>query len=252
MPRFALVLEYDGTRFHGFQTQGPRRTVQSVLEAAIAKRTGAPARVTPAGRTDAGVHALAMVASFECATAIPGPAFAPALNTLLPPDVRVLASSAAREGFDARRDCRWRAYRYRILNRAAPSALERDRTLWHPRPLAEARMHRAAQLLLGPQDFAALATRHEASTVRTIHFAEAYREREEVVLRIAGNGFLRHMVRAIIGSLLLIGRGEREPEWLGEALAARHRSAAGPNAAPQGLYFEQAGYAPWPEAGSWS
>lgn len=252
MPRFALVLEYDGTHFHGFQAQAQQRTVQAVLEAAIARLTGTAARVTAAGRTDAGVHALAMVASFESATAIPGAAFAPALNNLLPRDLRVLESGIAREGFEARRECRWRGYRYRVLNRARPTALDRNRVLWHPRPLAEGRMHQAAQALTLARDFAALASREERSTNRTVFAVEVWRQGEEITLRIAGDGFLRHMVRALVGSLLLVGRGEREPDWLARALATGKRASAGPNAAPQGLYFERAGYAAWPAEGSWA
>ncbi len=250
MRRIALTLEYDGTHFAGFQRQAKgERTVQAVLEAALAEIPGARPRVVPAGRTDAGVHALGMVVHYDTEDAIPPEKIPAALNTRLPGDLRVLRARVAPPGFHARKSAHWRAYRYRILLRKTPSALLRDRVLWHPGPLELEAVRRALSYLVGRHDFKAFATREKRDTERVLYLARLRLHGQEAWLEFVGSGFLRGQVRAMVGSLLEVGAGKKPPEWIAELLAGRPRAEGGPTAPPQGLYFLAAGYRPWPAVG---
>ena len=247
MRRIALVLEYDGTYFAGFQRQARgERTVQGVLEEALARIPGARPKVVAAGRTDAGVHALAMVVHYDTEDPIPEARIPLALNPLLPEDVRVRSARVVSPEFHARKSARWRAYRYRILLRKAPSALLRHRVLWHPGPLDLGAMRRALRYFVGRHDFRAFATKEKRATERELYLARLKPKGEEVWIEFAGSGFLRGQVRAMVGSLLEVGRGQKPPEWIAELLGGKPRSAGGPTAPPQGLYFLAAGYRRWP------
>lgn len=253
MRRVKLTLEYDGTNFRGWQVQAGtgQRTVQGVLEAALAQIPGARPKAVAAGRTDSGVHALAMVCHYDTEDSIPTRNAAKALGRLLPPDVRVLAAEHVADDFEARFSCHYRRYLYRLHPaRADPrgAALNRLRALHLYQPLDVKAMRHAAPLFAGRRDFAALATQETRTTEREVFFCQLEPSGDELVLHVAADGFLRGMVRAIVGTLLWVGEGKLEPEGVPALLASRQRHRAGKNAPPHGLYFAEAGYVPWDEA----
>jgi len=245
--RIRLTIEYDGSHFAGFQVQGRgERTVQGVLQAALARIPGALPKVVAAGRTDAGVHALEMTVHYDTEDTVPIERVPLALNTLLPPDVRVLSASVAPPGFHARKSARWRAYRYRVRVGLPPTALDRNRVLALSGPLDLAALEAALAYLPGEHDFRAFANREERGTVRTLYAAKARLEGGELWLEFAGSGFLRGQVRVMVGTLLEVARSRRPPESIAQLLTSGRRKEAGPTAPPQGLYFVAAGYRPWP------
>ncbi len=252
MRRIKLTLEYDGMGFCGWQVQAKgERTVQGVVEAALARIPGAVPRVMAAGRTDKGVHALSMVAHYDTADRIPSVRLARALNSLLPEDVRVLYAEEVGLDFEAQFSCRYRRYLYRMrLSRGsfAGQALERKRILFLPQILDVERMLRAAPLFEGRRDFAALATQEERGTEREVYLCRLERAGQDLTLHVAADGFLRGMVRGIVGTLLHVGEGKLEPEDIPELLEARDRRNFGPNAPAHALYFAEAGYEPWEPA----
>ncbi|HWG85705.1 MAG TPA: tRNA pseudouridine(38-40) synthase TruA [Deinococcales bacterium] len=242
--RLRLAVEYDGSAFLGWQVQPEGRTVQGALEAALVP-LGPHGRVVAAGRTDAGVHARRMPAHVDVAFSLPPGQVLRALNARLPEDARVLECQEAPPAWHARFSCRWRAYRYRILNRPVSSPLERCRALWVPQPLDSAAMREAVGRLVGRHDFAAFATQEERQTEREVLAVRLDATRDGADLLIAGESFLRHMVRGITGTLVQVGLGKLDATGVEAALASRSRAQAGPNVGPQGLYFEAAGYDPW-------
>ena len=239
MPTFRLTLEYDGTDFEGWQDQGgARRTVQGCLVAALERISGRPVAVRGAGRTDAGVHAEAQLASARVATTLSADALQRALNGILPADVVVRSAERAGDGFDAGRCARSKLYRYRIWNAPTRSPLQARRALHVPQPLDVAAMRLAAAALVGRHDFASFrASGSSAKTsVRTLTRVEVRGNAgAEMLLDFEGTGFLRHMVRNLVGTLLEVGRGRRDPASMKELLDLRDRSAAGPTAPPHGL-----------------
>ncbi len=250
MRKVRLTLEYDGTDFFGWQVQAKtgERTVQGVLEAALATVPGARARVMAAGRTDAGVHALAMTAHYLTADSIPTDKIPAALNARLPGDVRVLAAADAPPEFEAQFGCLYRRYEYRLrLLREASAgwALGRHRKLFLPQRLDVPAMQAAAPYFEGTRDFAALATQEVRPTVRTVYLCRLAVAGPELTLHVAADGFLRNMVRATVGTLLWVGEGKLAPESIPGLLERKDRRLTGPNVPPHGLYFAEAGYTPW-------
>jgi len=253
VPNFRLTLEYDGTDFAGWQLQaGSVRTLQGELENAIARVAGAPARVFGAGRTDAGVHAEGQVASVRLATVLDARSLGRALNAVLPPDLAVVACDVVADDFHARHHARSKLYRYRIWNGARPSPL-RARTSWRVKPALTAEaMQAGAQRLLGEHDFASFQAvgSDVASTRRTLTRCDVERgaaddaseARGEITIHVEGSGFLRHMVRILVGTLVQVGSAHRSPESLTAVLAAADRRAAGPTAPPQGLTLVRVDY----------
>ncbi len=242
--RIALALEYDGSRFLGWQTQPGGGTVQDALEAALATIAGEPVDVTCAGRTDRGVHALEQVVHFDVAAQRPESAWVRGANTLLPESVAVQWAREVPEEFHARYAGRTRTYRYVLINRAVRPSLAARYAGWFHLPLDVAAMRAAARLLLGEHDFSAFRSADcQAKTpVRTLHdlTIESRGERIDFVLR--ANAFLHHMVRNIVGTLVYVGKGKYLPAWTGEVLEARDRARAAPTFAAEGLYLERVQY----------
>lgn len=237
--RYALGIEYDGSGFLGWQRLSHGDSVQGAVEAALASILQHPVDAVCAGRTDAGVHATQQVVHLDTAVERPLRAFVEGTNTRLPSAIRVLWAQPVADAFHARHSARARRYRYRLLNRRVRPALMREHLSWEPRPLDAAAMHRAAQLLLGENDFSAFRTaqcqaRHP---MRDLHAITVRREDEQVVVEVQANAFLHHMVRNIVGSLMVVGRGERPESWIAELLAGRDRTVAGPTAPAAGLTF---------------
>lgn len=237
--RIALGIEYDGTGFFGWQrlAQGP--SVQSEVESALSFVADHPVAVTCAGRTDAGVHARCQVIHFDSDAARDERAWVLGATTRLPEQIAVLWARNVTPDFHARFAARSRRYRYVILNRAIRPALESRFVAWERRPLDAQAMHIAAQALLGEHDFSAFrAVSCQATHARReVQEIAVRREGDQVILVIAANAFLHHMVRNIAGSLLLIGCGEQPAEWIAQLLAARDRTLAGATAPSQGLTF---------------
>jgi tRNA pseudouridine38-40 synthase len=246
VPTFRLVLEYDGTDFAGWQSQAHGvRTVQAALAAALAEIAGAPVRVTGAGRTDAGVHADGLGAAATFDTRLDAATLQRALNAHLPRDVAVVDCALARDGFDPRREATGKLYRYAVWNGPAPSPLRRRRFHHVPAPLDVAAMKEGAAHLVGRHDFGSFqaAGSSVTDTVRTLHRVEiAGAAGAELLLAFEGDGFLRHMVRNLAGTLLEIGAGRRPAGSLPALLAARDRTQAGPTAPARGLTLVRVDY----------
>lgn len=238
MPRYRLRIEYDGTGLAGWQRQDGQASVQGLLEAAVMRFCGEPAVVTGAGRTDAGVHALGQVAHFDLERDVPPRTVMRAVNFhLKPARVAVLDCAVAAADFHARFSAVARHYRYRILNRGAPPALDLGRVWPVVRPLDARAMHEAAQSLVGRHDFTSFRAAHcqAASPLKTLDRLEVERRGEEIVIHAGARSFLHHQVRAMVGTLKLVGEGRWSKADLEQALAARDRQAAGPNAPACGL-----------------
>jgi len=247
--RIAFGLEYDGSRFRGFQRQQQRPTVQEVLEDALATVADEPITVHCAGRTDTGVHAACQVIHIETRAERRERAWVLGANSNLPGSVAVRWARFVDGDFHARFSARGRYYRYRILNRWIRPGLHAGRVAWERRPLDAGRMHEAAQALVGEHDFSSFRAlgcqaRHARRHLKSISIE---RDGDELILDVAANAFLYHMVRNIAGTLIAVGCGEREPAWVAEVLAARDRSLAGVTAPPEGLYFMGVDYPAHPE-----
>lgn len=247
--RVRLTLEFDGSDFAGWQTQpGGIRTVQGAVEHAFLQLPGDHGTVCGAGRTDAKVHALAMVAHADTTSEIPAERLRLALNAHLPRDVAVLDVHDVPPDFEAQFDCRYRRYVYRMrVVRGVPRglALDRHRVLAVHVPLDVAAMEEAASAWVGRHDFSSVATQETRTKERTVLLCDLRDDGDEIRLHVAADGFLRGMVRAIVGTLLRVGRGTERPDAIAEILAARDRRRAGPAAPPHALYFVEAGYEPW-------
>lgn len=245
MTRFALTLEFDGGPFFGLQRQGHGPSVQQAVEEAAKQVTGEDVTMSAAGRTDSGVHALAMRAHVDIAKPFDPFRLMEALNAVLrPAPIAVLACEAKSDDWHARFSCTGRAYEYRIANRRAPLTLERGRA-WHiARPLDAQAMHRAAQMLVGLHDFTTFRSAHcqSASPVKTLDRLNVRREGDMVIVEAAARSFLHHQVRSMVGCLALVGQGQWREEQVAGALAAADRAALGLNAPPEGLYFVHAAY----------
>jgi tRNA pseudouridine38-40 synthase len=245
-PTFRLTLEYDGAGFQGWQAQpAGQRTVQATLEQALARVTGQRVRVMGSGRTDAGVHAEGQVASVRVESRLPPERLRLALNGVLPADLAVVALEPAPEGFDARRDARSKLYRYALWNGPTRSPLREARTLCLQRPLDVAAMREAAVALVGTHDFRSFqaAGGSVTTSIRTLSSLEIVGEAGGAIdLLFEGSGFLRQMVRNLVGTLIEVGSGQRPAGELPAVLAARDRARAGPTAPARALTLVRVRY----------
>jgi tRNA pseudouridine38-40 synthase len=250
MRNLKIILSYDGAEFAGWQVQPDATTVQGTLASAIGRVTGEKVLPQGSGRTDAGVHALAQVVTFVTSSSVPTENFVKALNDILPPSIRVMEVTRMPPEFHARHSARAKTYRYRIFRGAiCPPFLARY--VWHyPYPLAEEEMARAAGFVLGEKDFTSFravdpergGVVEGSSNRRTIFSSLWERSGEELLYSVRGSGFLHHMVRNLVGTFILVGRGTLQPEDVTRILEAGDRSAAGATAPASGLYLASVEY----------
>ncbi len=250
MRNVKLVVAYDGSEFSGWQVQPQAATIQGTLASALERLTGEKVLPQGSGRTDAGVHALAQVASFRTASPIPLDHLVPALNHILPPSIRVLEAEEVPLEFHARKSARAKTYRYRMY-RASLCPPFLARYVWHyPFPLNEPALEQAAQEVVGEHDFASFAAvdpelhseEGNRSSLRRIFHSSWTRTADELVYTVQANGFLHHMVRNLVGTLVLVGKGTLQPEDVIPILEKRNRSAAGATAPAKGLYLVRVEY----------
>ncbi|MFA6409320.1 MAG: tRNA pseudouridine(38-40) synthase TruA [Gammaproteobacteria bacterium] len=242
--KIALGIEYQGTNYHGWQKQQGLVTLQGTLEEALSKLADQPIAVQCAGRTDEGVHAFGQVVHLETTARRSIHAWVFGGNNFLPRDIRIQWAKEMPEDFHARFSAVARHYRYIIYNHNVPSALYHERATFYFYKLDEKRMQEAAQYLIGEHDFSAFrgAYCQAQSTVRNITKLEISRSGRIITIEVVANAFLQHMVRNIVGVLLEIGNGDREPIWAREVLESKTRSLGGITAPSTGLYFMQVDY----------
>jgi len=245
MRRIRIILSYDGTDYHGWQVQPGLPTIQAAIESVLSEIESAAVKVEGSGRTDAGVHALAQVAAFSITNSIPTPNLEKAMNRLLPRDIRILSAVEAPENFHPRFDATAKTYEYRILRAAICKPFERRYVHHHPYPLNESKVFELARTLEGEHDFTSFAAADDAdalgrSKVRNIFSSCAVRDGDRLIYRVRGSGFLKHMVRNMVGVLLEAGKGNIEN-------LDAHFSAAkppGPTAPARGLFLVSVEYGP--------
>lgn len=239
MARVAIGVEYDGSAYSGWQLQPHAPSVQAELERSLARVANHPLRLTAAGRTDAGVHALMQVAHFDSTASRPDQAWVLGGTAECAADVSVLWARQVPDDFHARFSALSRSYLYRIVNRRVRPAIDRARAGWVRTSLDADAMRAAAQVLVGEHDFSAFraAGCQSPTPVRRVTAVTVRRDADRVEIGISANAFLHHMVRNVAGTLIAVGVGDRPPGWVAEVLASRDRTQAGATAPPQGLYF---------------
>ncbi len=246
--RIALGIEYDGSRFSGWQMQKHgTRTVQESVELALSVVANEKIQIVCAGRTDTGVHATGQVVHFDCSVERPERAWIMGVNAHLPDDISSFWVKQVDDDFSARFSATARQYRYVILNRHARSAVLNKRVTWKHGVLDAEAMHQAAQALIGERDFSSFrsAACQAEHARRNVHWVKVTRNADFVYIDIEANAFLHHMVRNIVGSLMMVGRGEQPVEWMADLMNIQDRNQAGPTAAADGLYLVKVTY---PEA----
>jgi tRNA pseudouridine38-40 synthase len=239
-----LSVSYDGSRYHGWQRQDNAMTVQEMIEEKLQIMVGVEIRLTASGRTDAGVHALHQTCNFRTSTSIPPDSLRKGLNALLPDDIFIKDAQNVSFDFHSRYDCKSKMYEYRILNREAPDIFRR-KYVWHiRRPLDIDGVCHCMDLLKGTRDFSSFKSTGSGNTnpVRTVFLAEFGGAQGDLFFRIKADGFLRHMVRNIVGTLVDVGRGKITPTQFKEILDSRDRQKAGIKAPPQGLLLMEVNY----------
>jgi tRNA pseudouridine38-40 synthase len=239
-----MVLEYDGTNYCGFQTQKNGVTIQSVLEKSFAKILGKRVPIIASGRTDAGVHAVGHVFNIKAEFPMDDGRLLMGINSILPGDIAVKSVKTVDKSFHARRDAKWKRYRYVIINSKVPSPLQ-ARTSWRvPVPLDVKKMRDAAKTLVGEHDFRSFMGKRSSvkTTVRNIISLTVKKTGARIVVDVTANGFLKYMVRIIVGTLVEVGKGSLLPGGVKKVLAGKERANAGPTAPPHGLCLVEVGY----------
>ena len=247
MRRIRIAVAYDGTDFHGWQVQPELETVQGTLERVVSEIEGAPVRVEGSGRTDAGVHALAQVAAFSLANPIPVENLKKAMNRLLPASIRIGRVEEVSPDFHPRFHAHSKIYEYRIWRGEVCPPFERRYVFHHPYPLDEVKLMDASPVFEGEHDFSAFAAADErdlegGSKVRTVFSSRAERSGDRLIYRVCGSGFLKHMVRNLVGTLLEVGKGNRTADDLRALLAPGVTVKAGPTAPARGLFLVEVHY----------
>jgi len=244
MSRFALGVEYDGSIFYGFQTQVQTPTVQACLESAISQVADEPLVLAAAGRTDTGVHATGQVVHFDTIANRNLRSWLLGINSNLPEGISAIWIKPVDSEFHARFSAEARSYRYTIINRWIRPAIDARYCAWYKRDLDHVKMHQAAQALVGEHDFSAFRAKSCQSrhAIRRMHQLAVHRHHNHVYIDIEGNAFLHHMVRNVVGSLVLVGRDEQPVEWIKQLLEGKDRDLAGPTAAARGLCLQQVLY----------
>lgn len=244
MRNIALKLKYMGTAYHGWQVQKTQPSVAETLERALASVVGHPVKVTGAGRTDAGVHALCYVANFRTSSQIPCERLPLAANTRLPEDIVVFRATQVPEDFNAINSCLKKEYTYRIFNSRIRDPFYVNRVWFYPKQLDEAVMARASEQFVGTHDFRAVRSvgTETKTTVRTVHYCTVARDGALVELKVCADGFLYNMVRAIVGTCVYAAEGKLSPEDIPMILESGNRTLAGPTAPPDGLYMSKLWY----------
>lgn len=244
MKNIAIRLTYDGSRYHGWQTQREEITVQQTLEEAIERCCGERLHVVGCGRTDAGVHALRYCANFRSDSRIPLEKLPLALNSYLPEDIAVLAACEAEENFNAIGSCIKKEYIYRIHNSNLRDPFLEKRACFFPQRLDVGKMNAAARAFEGTHDFAAVRSlgTETKTTVRTVYWCSAEREKDLITVRVCANGFLYNMARAMVGTMVYASYGKLEPEEIPALLERGDRRLTGPTMPPQGLYLNRLWY----------
>jgi len=241
MPNFKLVIEYDGTNYHGWQRQKDLITIQEIIEKAIQKMTDCQISVIGSGRTDAGVHALKQVANFHCQTHLTPDIFYKGLNSLLPNDIVIKSCTQVEDSFHSRFNAKRKTYQYIIFNQAHRTALFNRYCYYVRKPLQIEAIENACKDLIGTYDYKSFqggTDQHLSSTIRTVYQASIKKEIDGIlVFSIEANGFLRYMVRTIVGTMIHIGMGQLPPDCILPIIQSRSRDSAGPTAPPQGLFL---------------
>ncbi|MFQ6084053.1 MAG: tRNA pseudouridine(38-40) synthase TruA [Candidatus Aminicenantia bacterium] len=242
MTNFKLTIAYDGTDFQGWQIQPTGRTIQGTIEKALEKLINQKVKIIGAGRTDAGVHASAQVANFKADLKIEINLLPKALNATLPHDIRILKVEIVDDNFHARKMAKSKIYQYRILNSQIVSPFLFRYVLHYPYHLNIKKMKEAAKLFVGEKDLSSFSSSQMRNKIRRMLRSEISQSGEEIIYLIEANGFLRYMVRTIVGTLLEVGRGKIKPEFLKEIFVKKDRSLAGPTAPAKGLCLERVVY----------
>jgi len=244
--RIALGVEYDGSRYHGWQSQPDRANVQDALQAALSAVACEPIDIIAAGRTDTGVHALEQVVHFDTAAARPLSAWVRGANALLPQDVAVLWAHEVPQEFHARFSAQARSYQYVLLNRPSRAGVHHGKVGWFHAPLDVAAMREAARFLLGEHDFSSFraAECQAKSPVKRMLRLDIRQQGDTLIFDLTADAFLHHMVRNIVGCLIYVGKGRYPPRWIKEILDLRNRRHAAPTFAPDGLYLKCIHYDP--------
>ena len=242
--RIALGVEYDGSRFFGWQSQAGGHTVQDTLQAALSAIASEPVAIIAAGRTDTGVHALEQVIHFDTNVERPLSAWVRGVNALLPESIAVLWAHPVPDEFHARFSAQARSYRYLLINRPVRSAVQHGKAGWFHATLDVEQMREAARHLLGEHDFSAFraAECQAKSPIKNLAQLDIQKQGDTIVFDLTANAFLHHMVRNIIGCLVYVGKGKHPPLWVNEVLESRERSLAAPTFAPDGLYLRRITY----------
>ena len=241
MRRLKLIIEYDGTNYHGWQRQLVYRTVQQTLEEALEKITQAKAPIVGASRTDRGVHAMGQIAHCQIESLISDQKLFKGLNTLLPADIKIKILKTVDKTFHAQRAARSKIYVYQIFNHRSPSPLLRHYSWWLRDPLNISKMKKAAKFLVGEQDFKAFQNTGTklTSTIRTIFKSSIRKKSPYIIYEVKGNGFLKQMVRNIVGALVAVGKEILTVEEFRELLTSKNRKLGPPPAPPQGLFLKK-------------